>query len=212
MGKTGLAALKSAASQGTSSKSDRPDYLKILPDTSVTGRFLQELDKEAANYNEDAGLGELFVLWEDPDNFQRKIADTTEEEGRAWPAEQGWRPKQKLYIAFLVEESSNKDDIGKVFILNQGFGPKSVTLPLVEYADDYGTICDRPYRVKRTGSGRMDTSYTLIPLREDAEPFDVSPFTDDIPEWDTVVRHVPYAQQEAFFTQTESATADKVTW
>jgi hypothetical protein len=215
MGKTGLAAL-AAAAKGNSGSGSRAGYLKIPADSSVTVRFLQELDEAAENYNEDAGLGSLEIEYQDPDNFRKRIVDTTEDEGRCWPAEQGWRPRRSLYIAVLVEESTNAEDVGKVMILNQGFGPKSVTLPLIEYATDYGTICDRPYRIKRSGSGRLDTSYTLIPLKEDAEPYDVSQNVDDIPDWNDVLNHVPYAQQENFFAgsddeQKETASSG-VSW
>lgn len=213
MGKTGLAALAAAAKGNTGGS--RAGYLKIPADSSVTVRFLQELDQSAENYNEDAGLGSLEIEYQDPDNFRKRIVDTTEDEGRCWPAEQGWRPRRSLYIAVLVEESTNSEDVGKVMILNQGFGPKSVTLPLIEYATDYETICDRPYRIKRSGSGRLDTSYTLIPLKEDAKPYDVSKHVEEIPSWEDVLNHVPYAQQEAFFGDSDedsSEASSGVSW
>lgn len=39
------------------------------------------------------------------------------------------------------------------------------------YHQEFGTICDRPYKIKRVGA-RLDTQYTIIPLKAD-DPFDI---------------------------------------
>lgn len=157
--------------------------------------FLQELDSDSENYDPDAGLGTLAVEYRDPSNFRKRIVDTSDTEGRCWPAEQGWKPRVSLYIAVAVE----KGDSYEVKILNQGFGPKSVVNWLVEYAQDAGTITNVPFRISRTGAGMTDTSYSLVPAGSPSEPLDREKHGLEVPNFEKVLKHVPYEQQRDFF-------------
>jgi hypothetical protein len=60
-----------------------------------------------------------------------------------------------------------------------------------------GSITNLMWRIKRNGS-KTDTSYTIIPLAKDETPFDFAALElFDLEK--TAVRHVPYAEQEAFY-------------
>ena len=79
-----------------------------------------------------------------------------------------------------------------------------------------GSITNLMWRIKRNGS-KTDTSYTIIPLAKDEAPFDFSSLElFDLEK--TAVRHVPYAEQEAFYTgsgsqeESQSATSSSVDW
>ena len=79
-----------------------------------------------------------------------------------------------------------------------------------------GSITNLMWRIKRNGS-KTDTSYTIIPLAKDETPFDFSTLElFDLEK--TAVRHVPYAEQEAFYLgegsheETQSATSSSVDW
>lgn len=207
---SGLKEINDVLSKGSQS-GDKKDWVKLKDGESVKVHFLQELDEDAENYQEDAGLGFIAVEWADPLNFQKKILDTSEE-GGCWPAEQRsmgikrggkeWKPSRRLYINVLVESEGENE--GKVMILSQGIGNKSITPSLVEYAGEVGSIRANPFKIKRTGSGMNDTSYTLTPLPPYKEVPDASQY--ELADLDKVVRHVPYENQEAFFTEEEDGS------
>jgi len=178
-------------------------FLSLKDGESVRIRFLQELDEESPNYNEEAGLGFLAVEWRDPDNFRKRALDTSDE-GACWMAEQSqvdnrWRPRTSLYINVLDVDS------GEVKILNQGMGPKSVVPWLVEYAGEVGTITGQAFKMKRTGSGMTDTQYTLTPAgAPDSEPYDVT--QHELVDLEKVISYVPYEQQKEFFLGDKDAS------
>jgi hypothetical protein len=79
-----------------------------------------------------------------------------------------------------------------------------------------GSITNLMWRIKRNGS-KTDTSYTIIPLAKDESPFDfLNLELFDLEK--TAVRHVPYAEQEAFYMgngsqeESQSATSSSVDW
>ena len=196
-----------------------PRFLKLKDGDSLQIRFLQELDEESEHYDKDAGLGVLVREWRDPENFRKRIVDTSETEGKCWPAEQrskdyeengesDWRPRVSLYVNVLVEREDEDDE---VFILNQGLGPKSVVPWLIDYATETGSITNARFKIKRTGSGQYDTQYTLTPIGL-VDPVDTSDL--QLAEWDKVLNHVPYDQQEEYFRGDESDDddGDNVPW
>jgi hypothetical protein len=73
------------------------------------------------------------------------------------------------------------------------------------------------WRIKRNGS-KTDTSYTIIPLAKDETPFDFTALElYDLEK--TAVRHVTYAEQEAFYmgenggnNEEPSATSSSMDW
>jgi hypothetical protein len=79
-----------------------------------------------------------------------------------------------------------------------------------------GSITNLMWRIKRNGS-KTDTSYTIIPLAKDETPFDFSVLElHDLEK--SAVRHVPYAEQEAFYmgegghAEESSASSSSVDW
>ena len=72
------------------------------------------------------------------------------------------------------------------------------------------------WRIKRNGT-KTDTSYTIIPLAKDEKPFDFESLElFDLEK--TAVRHVPYAEQEAFYmgenggNEESTASSRSVDW
>jgi hypothetical protein len=177
------------------------NWLKLKDGETVRLRFLQELDEESPGYNEKAGVGFLAVEHQAGQNFKRRGVCSYDDEGRCFGCEQhakdfkaGWRPKSRLYINVLVLRDGADPEVS---VLAQGNGPKSVTTWLLEYAGDVGSITDRTFKMKRTGSGQTDTSYTLTPGKEDDVQYDVT--QHELFDLDNVVREVPYDDQEKFY-------------
>lgn len=188
-------------------------WFKIADKQTFKVLFLQELDPDSENYSQKNDLGVLAVEHNNPQKFTKKALCTIDDEGRCWACEKhnenwkaGWKQKLKLYINVLVD---NGKDEPFVAVLSQGNGPKSVTPALIEYATDDGTITDKWFKVKRTGSGQTDTSYLLMPTTtkagvnvEDYELFDLN----------KAVREIPYDEQEMYFldgVQDDAVAADK---
>lgn len=199
---TGLDAIRKRAAGGDR---QRAAFLSLKDGDKKKIWFLQELDEESENYDEEAGLGALVVEYRDPKNFRKRIVDTSDTEGRCWPAEQGWKPRVSLYIAVAVEEKDGYE----VQILNQGFGPKSVVNWLVEYAGDAGSITNVPFKISRTGSGQFDTSYSLVPAGAPSKPLDREENGLKVPDLDKLLMHVPYERQRAFFLDLEEDDDDE---
>ena len=180
-------------------------WFKIKDKESVKVIFLQELDEESENYSKKNDLGFLAVEHVNPKNWMRKAVCTMAEEGACYGCEQhradwkaGWKQKTRLYINVLVDDGENEPYVA---ILSQGNGPKSVTPSVIEQAGEIGTITDKWFKIKRTGSGSTDTSYLLTPLGahdknvEDYELYDL----------EAALRQVPYAEQAAHYHNGEAA-------
>lgn len=182
-----------------SGDSVKAKWFKLADKQAVKVVFLQELDEDSPNYSAKNGLGFIAVEHQNPKDFKRKALCSIDDEGACWACEQhskdwkaGWKQKSRLYINALVDDGINPP---YVVVLSQGNGPKSVTPSLIEQAGEIGTITDKYFKIKRSGAGLSDTSYLLTPLGahdlnvEDYELFDL----------DSVVREVPYAEQEAHY-------------
>lgn len=174
-------------------------WFKISDKQAVKVVFLQELDPDSPNFSQKNDLGFLAVEHSNPKNFHRKALCSFDDEGVCWACEQHrkdfkakWGQKSRLYVNVLVDDGSNEPYVA---VLSQGNGPKSVTPTLIEYAGDDGTISDKYFTIKRTGSGQTDTSYTLRAGKEHG--LDVESY--ELFDLDKVVRHVPYAEQEAHY-------------
>jgi hypothetical protein len=209
----GLKALQDKVEKAAQGAADRPKtkWLSLKAGESVKIRFLQEADSDSPLYDESRGL--IFIASEisDPNDYRKKCLDTLEEEGASFGWEMhnkfkgtdgytgGWKPKTRLYANVEVYRA---DGTSEVAILSQGISGKSITPTLLEYAGD-GPITNKVFRIKRTGEGLSDTSYALMLVGEDKEPFDF----DGVELYDleqVAVRHVPYAEQAEFFGYGES--------
>lgn len=219
----GLAGInKQVDSQGGGGDRVKAKFFKLKDGESARVRFLQELDADSPNYNEQAGLGFLAIEHQAPGNFMKRCLCTIDEEGRCYGCEQfnagekGFRAKMKLYINALVTLPNGEKEVQ---VVSQGMGPKSVTPALIEAAGDYGSISNREFKVKRTGAGQTDTSYTLIPQDKDDAKYDVT--QHELFDLEKVVFQVPYEQQAAYFagqtgqgggTAAVSASSDAEVW
>lgn len=65
-----------------------------------------------------------------------------------------------------VELKSGKFEARKFIIIKQAY--KNFWSPLRVLYDEYGTICDRDYKITRVGK-KTDTNYSIIPKREDPD-------------------------------------------
>lgn len=199
----GLKDLNKALDKPTYNDSDstKGRWVKLEDGESVKVRFLQELDPDSPSYNQKNGLGFIAVEHTNPKDYRRKALCTMEDQGKCYGCEQhrkdykaGWKGRSRLYINVLVDDG--KED-PYVAILSQGSSGKTVTPTLIEYAGEMGSITNLMWRIKRNGS-KTDTSYTIIPLAKDETPFDFAALElFDLEK--TAVRHVPYAEQEAFY-------------
>lgn len=159
-------------------QSERPkaDWFKLEGGESATVRFLNELDPDATNYNEERGEALVTLFHTKPSDWKKSSDCTKESTGQCYPCEmketnpmKGWAAKAKLSINVLVEK---KDGEPKVEILQQKVSDSSIIPSLVAIANKYGTITNRNFEIKRVGAGK-DTSYILLPepeeLTEDAD-------------------------------------------
>jgi len=189
-------------------------WLKINDGQSVKIRFMQEIDPNSPNYNEKAGTAFIAVEHTNPDHYQRKALCSIEDQGRCFGCEMHrrdpkakWGGKKRFYANVIVDDGS-KDPY--VAILSQGLGPKAITESVIAWAGETGSITNTNWKVKRTGSGATDTSYSAIPLpTASVEPIDFDKYEMfDLEK--TAVRDVPYAEQEAFYfgTSTDSALSN----
>lgn len=180
-------------------------FLKVKDGDAFRIRFLQELDQSSPEYNEQNGLGILVLEHSHPKNFRIRAVCTQEEEGRCWACEQRvvdnkWRPRGKLYINVVVQDedaTSSDDGWNDVRVLNQGLGPRNVAQTLIEAANEYGSITNHVFKLKRTGSGMSDTAYTLTLLPTADELDDVTGY--NLHDLEALVKKVPYDKQETFY-------------
>jgi hypothetical protein len=178
----------------------RVRWLKLADGQSVKIRFIEELDEDSANYNEERGLAFVVKEHTNPKDYRRKAVDTMDTEGRDWAEEMhrkdpkaGWRGRLRFYCNVLVDDGI---DAPYVAIWSMGVSKQSSFNTIREYALETGSISNVVWKLKRNGQG-TETSYTLIPSAPDSEPFDwsdVTPFP-----LEKALNNVPYAEQEAYY-------------
>ena len=166
----GIEGIKAAIENGPRGESV---FLKLADGDSVTLRFLNEMDESGATYDENRGLCYGFYEHLDPEDFTKSFVCTLDEEGKCQGCERiginkRWRPKGRLFFNALIRGKRGETDVVKVF--TTGTSEKGLAPQLVEYAVDYGSLCDRDYKLTRRGEG-LKTSYTLTSR-------DVSPLSD----------------------------------
>lgn len=200
----GLAALKAKQEEeaAKAAERDRPraDWLtKIFPKDvdPVKVVFLQELNEDSPNYNEENGLGTAIVEHTAPgaQGFKRRATCTIESEGQCYACEkhaenyrEGWKQKSNFYINVSVEGHDG------AFVLSRNFNSTFVQA-LIGEAEDEPSITDAVYRLSKTGSGKQ-TQWLFKRLKE--EPWDVS----GIKPWnleEAVFHDIPYEKQPEFY-------------
>jgi hypothetical protein len=191
-------------------------WVKLADGQSAKIRFIEELDQDSASYSADRGLAIVVKEHTNPKDYKRKALDTMDSEGRDWAEEMhrkdpkaGWKARLRFYCNVLVDDGTEEPYVA---VWSQGISKQSAFNTLREYALETGSISNLEWKIKRNGQG-TETNYTLIPMKPDSEPFKwdgVEPFN-----LDTVVRHVPYAEQEAFylgFDNGSSVTSSNMDW
>jgi len=219
---TGLAAMNKAMEQPTySNDGPKGRWLKVNDGQSLKVRFLQEIDPDSPNYNNEAGLGIVAIEHQNPKDYKRKAVCSIEDEGQCYGCEEyrrdpksGWKSKPRFYINVLVNDGKEEPFVA---IMSQGIGPKSATAEISQYAAETGSITNLDWKLKRSGTA-TDTNYSIIPLpTANASAIDMSKY-ELFDLTNVAVRSVPYADQENFYKgivseeAVESATSSSVEW
>ena len=190
-------------------------WVKLADGHAAKIRFVNELDSDSANYNEDRGLAVVVSEHTNPKDYKRKAACTQESEGRCFGCEMarkepksGWRARLRFYTNVLVDDGTEDPYIA---VWSQGISKQSAFNTIREYALETGSISNLVWKLKRNGQG-TETNYTLIPSAPDTEPFKWE--SKEFFNLEKVVREVPYPEQEAFYFgfDTPSTTATNIDW
>jgi hypothetical protein len=191
-------------------------YFSLADGDSYKLWFLQELTEDAANFEDEVGTAELMEVVTSPADFKKSAQATQSLEqfgGDSWTVakeaiDRGWRPKTHLLINIAVQ---NDDGVWEARVLDQKPNASAhVGSEMIEYADAYGTLLDRPYRISRKGKG-PDTQYQLIPLPEEDKPEGLEKV--DLHELSDHYPLVPPDQQEAFYLGlNEGSETDEKGW
>ena len=189
-------------------------WVKLADGQAAKIRFVNELDTDSATYDENRGLAVVVSEHTNPKDYKRKAACTAESEGRCFGCEMhrkdmkaGWRARHRFYINVLVD-----DGIEDPYVAVWSMGvAKSATFDTIrEYSSDTGSLSNMTWKLKRNGKG-TETTYILIPGKEDAEKFDWSGI--EVPNLEATVRTVPYAEQESFYLGFDNpAVTTSVDW
>jgi hypothetical protein len=178
----------------------RVTWLKLEDNQSVSVRFVNELDGDSPSYDEKNGLAIVVSEHTNPKDYKRKAACSAESEGRCFGCEMhrkdmkaGWRARLRFYINVLVDDGTNDPYIA---VWSMGVAKSATFDTIREYVQDSQSLSNMTWKLKRNGKG-TETTYILIPIKQDEEKFDWSKF--EISDLEAVVREVPYAEQESFF-------------
>ena len=178
----------------------RVNWLKLEDNQSVSIRFANELDADSPNYDERNGLAIVVSEHTNPKDYKRKAACSIESEGRCFGCEMhrkdmkaGWRARLRFYINVLVDDGVNDPYMA---VWSMGVAKSATFDTIREYVTDSNSLTNMTWKLKRNGKG-TETTYILIPTKEDTEKFDWS--KHEAFNLESTVREVPYAEQESFF-------------
>jgi hypothetical protein len=144
-------------------------YFKVDDGESFQIRFRQELTADASGYTDEADAAKLVRVHSNPADFTKSAVCTSdsEESGyKCWACEQipkdkKWSPKLHLLVNIAVYNPDS--DTWEPKVLDQKFTSAHTADSIVEYANEYGTLLDRTYKISRKGK-KQATQYNLIPL------------------------------------------------
>jgi len=206
MALTGLAAIRAMQEQDKKAAAERErpkaEYFKFPAGVEeVTLRFAQELDEAASGYIEANGIGLIEIEHQapGPDGYKRR-AKCTLEDGACYADERhamrveaeqgGWRPRKNFYINALVKVGTDEP---KMMVISRN-AKSSFVEAVIDEAVEEGTITEKNYRVKKTGTG-TSTSWLLKGLK--GEPFPMTGEVFDLKT--TVIREIPYEKQAEYY-------------
>jgi hypothetical protein len=189
-------------------------WLKLDDGQAVQIRFVAELDADSPHYDEKRGLAIVVKEHTNPKDYKRKAVDTVETEGRDWAEEMhrkdpkaGWAGRLRFYTTVLIDDGTNEPYIG---VWSMGVAKSATFNTIREYASESGSLSNMTWKLKRNGKG-TETTYTLIPLKQDVDPFDWSKY--EFPNVENALRKIPYAEQEAFYLGFDNpATSAAAEW
>ena len=191
-------------------------WVKLDDGQSVKIRFVNELDADSPNYNEERDLAIVVSEHTNPKDYRRKAVCSMDSEGRCYGCEMarkepksGWRARLRFYTNLLVDDGI---DDPYVAVWSQGVSKQSAFNNAREYALETGSISNLNWKLKRQGTG-MDTTYVLLPSAPDTEPFDWAAFEPFSLE--KVVKELPYSEQETFYLGFEGpvgASTSNIDW
>jgi hypothetical protein len=216
----GLKAMEQAMGSQRPSSGDsgglKVRWLKLEDNQSVKVRFVNELDADSPNYSEDRDLAIVVSEHTNPKDYKRKAVCSMDTEGRCFGCEMarkepksGWRARLRFYTNLLVDDGMEDPYVA---VWSQGVGKQSAFNTIREYVLDTGSVSNIVWRMKRQGTA-TDTTYVMLPVSPDSEPFDwsgIEPFN-----LEKVVRELPYAEQESFylgFDGPASASTNNIDW
>lgn len=192
----------------------RIKWLKLEDNQSVSIRFVNEVDADSPNYTEDRGLAIVAEEHTNPKDYKRKAACTADSEGRCFGCEMhrkdmkaGWRARHRFYINVLVDDGMEDPYVA---VWSMGVAKSATFDTIREFSSDTGSLSNMTWKLKRNGKG-TETTYILIPGKQDSEKFDWSGF--EVPNLEATVRTVPYAEQESFYLGFDNPTVStSVDW
>ena len=144
---------KIAQSGGSRSK-----VLYFKPDTAKRIRFLQELD-----------TGEEFLFHSDFNNKVYELCKDPEDHEDCPLCQQGVTLKSE-YCWSVWDYDANEVRIFKSRVTSQSAAPA-----LISMYDEFGTIMDRDYKIKKVGTGQS-SSFTVLPLEKEKFRIKAKPF------------------------------------
>jgi hypothetical protein len=181
-------------------------FLTVKDGEEYRIRFRQELTEDSAKFDEEIGTAYLVQVHTNPGDFKKNARCTAEIEDynhQCWACEQipndnGWRAKNHLLINVAVFNA--EDEKWEPKILDQKFTSAHVANSLLEYAGEFGTIVDKDYKIKRTGT-KQQTQYTLIPLAEKAADKSIKDLT--MHDLSKTYRVIAPQEQAGFYLSSE---------
>lgn len=192
----GSAAIKDAIERGPKGGASR--FIKLADGESITIRFLQELDETGKNFDNERGVAIGFYEHMNPDDYTQAFKCTQDTEGKCAgcervPTNKKWRAKGRL-LANVVVRNGDSDEV-KIF--STGLSSKGLAPQLVDFSNDYGSLCDRDYKMTRRGEG-INTTYTLLP--RDMSAFTKNDKESELVDLNSVVRDLTYSEQIELLT------------
>ncbi len=175
---------------------------------SVKFRFLQELDEDAAGYDEARGLG-LIVMEHDspwlPGSPSKHARCTMETEGQCYGCEVSvskiegaykWKAKPKIYVNVLV--TPEKEGDAPETMIASWRANSDVVKFLLSHAEAYDTLLNMAFKITRNGQ-KTDTTYTIMPLMSDKVLAQLPLDGAELYDLEQYIIKVPYEKQPEYF-------------
>lgn len=159
---------------------DETKIVRFLTDEIIPAyfyEFVQNAQGSMSDFIVMPGQESAFAKYINPATGVGLVRGMGEDRGKMVPPTS--RQRTVVAAVVLTEEADGVHDalreinIGGTSYVGREFGIIKQSQKLFWdtmglYNNRYGTICDRPYQIKRTGKG-LDTDYAIIPLDKDPD-------------------------------------------